>query len=71
LYGTTYSLLKYTYNTVGLRRISFFSEIRSPLSLTTFFAQTPPPPPPTKKMHPRRSPYQLVTVQIYSWDKFW
>ena len=49
LYGTTYSLLKYTYNTVGLRRISFFSEIRSPLSVTTFFAQTPPPPPPPPK----------------------
>ena len=44
LYGTTYSLLKYTYNTVGLRRISFFSEICSPRSVTTFFAQTPPPP---------------------------
>jgi hypothetical protein len=48
LYGTTFSLLKYTYNTVGLRRISFFSEIRSLRSVTAFFAQTPPPPP-TKK----------------------
>jgi hypothetical protein len=51
LYGTTYSLLKYSYNTVGLRRISFFSEIRSPQSITNFFAQTPPPPP-TKKCPP-------------------
>ena len=40
--------LVFTYNTVGLRRISFFSEIRSPRSVTNFFAQTPPPPP-TKK----------------------
>ena len=37
-----------TYNTVGLRRISFFLEIRSLQSVTNFFAQTPPPPP-TKK----------------------
>ena len=43
------SIKKYTSNTVGLRRISFFSEIRSPpRSVTTFFVQTPPPPP-TKK----------------------
>jgi len=43
LYGTTYSLLKYNYSTVGLRRISFFSEIRSPRNVKTYFAQTPPP----------------------------
>jgi hypothetical protein len=41
-----------------LRRISFFSEIRSPRSVTPFFAQTPPSPP--KKMPLRRSPYRLV-----------
>ena len=65
LYGTqlTYSQLKYTYNTVGLRRISFFSEIRSPRSVTTFFAQTPPPP--HKKMPPRRSPYRLVLINFF------
>ena len=34
-----------TYNTVGLRRISFFSEIRSPRSVTPFCAQPPPSPP--------------------------
>jgi hypothetical protein len=48
LYCKTNSLLKYTYNTVGLRRISFFSEIRSPRSVRTFFAQTPPSPPQQK-----------------------
>ena len=47
-----------TYNTVGLRRISFFSEIRSPRSVTPFFSKRPLPPP--KKMPPRRSPYRLV-----------
>jgi hypothetical protein len=54
------SIKKYTYNTVGLRRISFFSEIHSLRSFTTFLAQTPPPPP-HKKMPLRRSPYRLVT----------
>jgi hypothetical protein len=56
------SIKKYTYNTVGLRRISFFSEIRSLRSVTTFLAQTPPPPP-TKKMPLRRSPYRLVEAK--------
>ena len=41
LYGTQ---LIITYNTVGLRRISFFSEICSPRSVTNLFAQTHPPP---------------------------
>ena len=48
LYGTytTYCLLiYYTYNTVGLRRISFFSEIRSPRSVTPFLTKRPLPPP--------------------------
>jgi hypothetical protein len=47
------------YNTVGLRRISFFSEIRSLWSVTPFFSKRPLPPP--KKMPPRRSPYRLVS----------
>ncbi len=58
LYGTTQSLLKYTYNIVGLRRISFFSEIRSQRSVTAFFAQTPPPPP-TKKCTRGAAPISL------------
>jgi hypothetical protein len=66
LYGTytTYCLLiYYTYNTVGLRRISFFSEIRSPRSVTPFLTKRPRPPP--KKMPPRRSPYRLVLLVIF------
>ena len=59
LYGTQRTLSIDTYNTVGLRRISFFSEIRSPRSVTPFFDQRPPSPP-KKKMPPRRSPYRLV-----------
>ena len=55
LYGTQ---LIITYNTVGLRRISFFSEICSLRSVTNLFAKTHPPPP--QKHPPRRSPYRLV-----------
>ena len=44
MYGTTYSLSKYTYNTVSLRRISFFSEIRS-LRYSLFCPNAPSPPP--------------------------
>ena len=58
LYGTQ---LIITYNTVGLRRISFFSEICSPRSVTNLFAQTRPPPP--QKHPPWRSPYRLVNDQ--------
>ena len=50
-----------TYNTVGLRRISFFSEIRSPQSITNFCPNAPSPP--NKKMPPRRSPYRLVCIK--------
>ena len=46
--------------TIGLRRISFFSEIRSPRSVTPFLPKRPLPP--QKKMPPRRSPYRLVLV---------
>ena len=53
LYGTTYSLLKYTYNTVGLRRKSVARRTLKPFC--------PNPPPPTKNA-PRRSPYRLVKV---------
>ena len=62
LYGTTYSLLKYSYNTVGLRRISFFSEICSPRSVTTFFAQTPPPP--STKNAPTAQPLSACVLYI-------
>ncbi len=47
-----------TYNTVGLRRISFFSEIRSPRSVVTpFFLKRPLPPP--KKCHRSEAPIGL------------
>jgi hypothetical protein len=45
-----------------LRRISFFSEIRSPRSVTNFFAQTPPPPP-TKKCPCGAAPIGLYKVK--------
>ena len=57
-----HSIKKYTYNTVGLRRISFFSEIRNPRSVTTFLAQTPPPPP-TKKCPCGAAPIGLLMYQ--------
>ncbi len=47
-----------TYNTVGLRRISFFSEIRSPRSVTPFYAQTHTLPLP-KKIHRGAAPFGL------------
>ncbi len=50
--------------TVGLRRISFFSEIRSPRSVNPFMPNDSLPPP--KKITPRRSPYWLVPVKIYT-----
>ncbi len=39
-------------NTVSLRRISFFSEIRSPRSVTPFFFQNAPFPPKSNKTAP-------------------
>jgi hypothetical protein len=43
-------------NTVSLRRISFFSEIRSPQSVTPFFCQNAPFPPKSKKTAPAAKP---------------
>ena len=55
------SIKKYTYNTVGLRRVSFFSEIRSLRSVTTVLAQTTPPPP-TKKCPCGAAPIGLSSI---------
>jgi hypothetical protein len=49
-------------NTVSLWRISFFSEIRSPRSVTPFFAKTPHFPLNQIKLPLRRSPSRLVLV---------
>ena len=46
---------KYTYNNISLRRISFFSDIRSPRSVTTTHTKTPSPPAP-QKMAPTAQP---------------
>jgi hypothetical protein len=43
-------------NTVSLRRISFFSEIRSPRSVTPFFCQNAPFPPKSNKTAPAAKP---------------
>jgi len=45
---------------ISLRRISFFSEIRSPRSVTNTLIPKRPVPPPPKKMPPWCSPYRLV-----------
>ncbi len=49
-------------NTVSLRRISFFSEIRSPRSVTPFFSKTPYFPLNQIKLPLRQSPSRLVTL---------
>ncbi len=49
-------------NTVSLQRISFFSEIRSPWSITPFFSKTPHFPLNQIKLPLRRSPSWLVSV---------
>ncbi len=51
-------------NTVSLRRISFFSEIRSPWSITPFFSKTPHFPLNQIKLPLRRSPSWLVLKRI-------
>jgi hypothetical protein len=43
-------------NTVSLRRISFFSEIHSPWSVTPFFCQNTPFPPKSNKTAPAAKP---------------
>ncbi len=43
-------------NTVSLQRISFFSEIRSPRSVTPFFCQNAPFPPKSNKTAPAAKP---------------
>ncbi len=45
-----------SWNTVSLRRISFFSEIRSPRSVTPFFCQNTPFPPKSNKTAPAAKP---------------
>ncbi len=52
-------------NTVSLRRISFFSEIRSPQSVTPFFCQNAPFPPKSNKtaLATWQSPYRLVRIE--------
>jgi hypothetical protein len=50
-------------NTVSLRRISFFSEIRSPQSVTPFFCQNAPLPPKSNKTAPAAKPLLACSVQ--------
>jgi hypothetical protein len=45
-----------SFNTVSLQRISFFSEIRSPRSVTPFFCQNTPFPPKSNKTAPAAKP---------------
>jgi hypothetical protein len=47
-------------STVSLRRIYFFSEIRSPRSVTPFFCQNAPIPPKSNKTAPAAKPCNLV-----------
>jgi hypothetical protein len=59
-------------NTVSLRRISFFSEIRSPRSVTPFFYQNTPFPPKSKKTAPAAKPLLAClykTIYFYIWVK--
>ncbi len=49
-------------NTVSLRRISFFSEIRSPRSVTPFFCQNTPFPPKSNKTAPAAKPLLACTL---------
>ncbi len=55
-------------NNVGLRRISFFSEIRCPRSVTPFYAQTPPLPP-KKKIHHGAAPIGLWNSNVLCFSK--
>ncbi len=48
-------------NTVSLRRISFFLEIHSPRSVTTFFCQNAPFPPKSNKTAPAEKPLLACT----------
>ncbi len=50
-------------NTVSLQRISFFSEIRSPRSVTSFFCHNAPIPPKSNKTAPAAKP--LLACQYY------
>ena len=49
-------------NTVSLRRISFFLEIRSPWSVTPFFFQNAPFPPKSNKTAPAAKPLSACTI---------
>ncbi len=55
-------------NTVSLRRISFFSEIHSPRSVTPFFSKTPHFPLNQIKLPLRRSPSWLVCLKESSFN---
>ena len=55
------SILKYTYN-ISLRRISFFSEIRSPRSVTPFLCTKTPTPPAPQKIAPAAQPLSACRV---------
>jgi hypothetical protein len=50
-------------NTVSLQRISFFSEIRSPRSVTPFFCQNAPFPPKSNKTAPAAKPLLVCKRQ--------
>ncbi len=59
-------------NTVSLQRISFFSEIRSPRSVTPFFSKMPHFPLNQIKLPLRRSPSRLVVcrkISIPTWKE--
>ncbi len=50
-------------NTVSLRRISYFLEIRSPRSVTPFFCQNAPFPPKSNKTSPAAKPLSACTYK--------
>jgi hypothetical protein len=51
-------------NTVSLRRISFFLEIRSPRSVTPFFGQNTPFPPKSNKTAPAAKPLLACCIRM-------
>ncbi len=53
-------------NTVSLRRISFFLEIRSPRSVTPFFCQNTPFPPKSNKTAPAAKPLSACNFKSFS-----
>ncbi len=53
-------------NTVSLRRISFFSKIRSPRSITPLFCQNTPFPPKSNKTAPAAKPLSACNLKSFS-----